>query len=99
MSAFTCDHGESYPLFGQGGGEALAAEADIPFIGGIPLEPAVSQGGDTGSPIALRDGAAAEAFGAIVDRLVNELAPPVAMAGCSARMLNAAMAALDALDA
>jgi len=99
MSAFTCDHGESYPLFGQGGGEALANEADIPFIGGIPLEPAVSHGGDIGSPIALRDGAAAEAFGAIIDRLVNDLAPPVAMAGCSARMLNAAMAALDALEA
>jgi ATP-binding protein involved in chromosome partitioning len=99
MSAFTCAHGESYPLFGQGGGEALAAEADIPFIGGIPLEPAVSLGGDIGSPISLRDGAAADAFGTIVDRLVNELAPPVAMAGCSARMLDAAITALDALDA
>lgn len=99
MSAFTCAHGESYPLFGEGGGQALAVDADVPFIGGIPLEPAVSHGGDTGSPIALRHGPAAEAFGSIVDRLVNELAPPVAMAGCSARMLNAAMAALDALEA
>ena len=99
MSAFTCAHGESHPLFGAGGGESLAAEAGIPFIGGIPLEPAVSQGGDIGSPISLRDGAAADAFGAIVDRLVNDLAPPVSMAGCSARMLDAAVAALDALEA
>ena len=99
MSAFTCAHGESHPLFGAGGGESLAAEAGIPFIGGIPLEPAVSQGGDLGSPISLRDGAAADAFGAIVDRLVNDLAPPVSMAGCSARMLDAAVAALDALEA
>jgi ATP-binding protein involved in chromosome partitioning len=99
MSAFICAHGESHPLFGSGGGAALAAEAGVPLIGSIPLEPAVSEGGDTGAPIALGQGAAADAFGQIVDQLVNELAPPVAMAGCSARMLDAAMAALDALDA
>ncbi|MBU6328829.1 MAG: P-loop NTPase [Acidobacteria bacterium] len=99
MSAFTCSHGERHALFGEGGGEALAAEAGVPFIGGIPLEPAVSHGGDTGAPIALGDGAAAAAFGSIIDRLVDELAPPVAMAGCSARMLDAAIAALDALEA
>ncbi len=99
MSAFICAHGESHPLFGSGGGAALATEAGVPLIGSIPLEPAVSEGGDTGAPIALGQGPAADAFGQIVDRLVNELAPPVAMAGSSARMLDAAVAALDALDA
>jgi len=99
MSAFICAHGESHPLFGSGGGAALAAEAGVPLIGSIPLEPAVSEGGDTGAPIALGQGPAADAIGQIVDQLVNELAPPVAMAGCSARILDAAMAALDALDA
>jgi ATP-binding protein involved in chromosome partitioning len=95
MSAFTCAHGESYPLFGDGGGEACAREAGAPLLGSIPLEPAVSAGGDAGKPIALGDGAAAEAFRAIAARIVEEAVPPVQMAGCSARMLDAAVAALD----
>ena len=47
-------------------------------------------------PVALGDGPAAEAFRAIADLIVDEAVPPVAMAGCSARMLDAAVAALDA---
>jgi hypothetical protein len=48
MSAFTCDHGESYALFGSGGGQTLADDAGIPLLGPIPLEPRVSAGGDAG---------------------------------------------------
>ena len=99
MSAFLCDHGESYPLFGSGGGATLAADAGVPLLGQIPLEPSVSLGGDTGRPVSLGDGPAADAFRAIADVIVNEAVPPVEMAGCSARMLDAAVAALDALDA
>lgn len=98
MSAFVCDHGESYPLFGAGGGATLAADAGVPLLGQVPLEPSVSLGGDTGAPIALGDGPAADAFRGIADLIVNEAVPPVEMAGCSARMLDAAVAALDALD-
>jgi ATP-binding protein involved in chromosome partitioning len=99
MSAFTCEHGTSYPLFGEGGGEALAETAGIPLLGKVPLEPAVATGGDDGEPIALGEGPAAEAFRALAARLVDEAVPPVEMAGCSARMLEAAVEALDALDA
>ena len=99
MSAFVCDHGESYPLFGSGGGAALAAEAGVPLLGQVPLEPSVSRGGDTGSPVALGEGPAAEAFRTIAGVIVREAVPPVEMAGCSARILDAAVAALDALDA
>jgi ATP-binding protein involved in chromosome partitioning len=98
MSAFTCEHGSRYPLFGEGGGEELAADAGVPLLGQVPIEPSVAAGGDAGAPVALGDGPAAEAFRAVVDRLVDEYVPPVAMAGCSARMLDAAVAALDALD-
>jgi ATP-binding protein involved in chromosome partitioning len=98
MSAFVCDHGESYALFGSGGGELLARDAGAPLLGQIPLEPSVADGGDHGRPIALGDGPAAEAFRALADRVVEEAVPPVEMAGCSARMLDAAAAALDALD-
>jgi ATP-binding protein involved in chromosome partitioning len=98
MSAFVCEHGDSHAIFGEGGGAALAADEGLPLIGSIPLEPAVSRGGDTGSPIVLREGPAADALRAIADRLADDLAPPISMAGCSARMLDAAMAALDAAD-
>jgi ATP-binding protein involved in chromosome partitioning len=99
MSAFTCDHGETYALFGSGGGEELARDAGVPLLGKIPLEPSVAAGGDAGTPVALGSGPAAEAFRAIAATIVEEAVPPVAMAGCSARMLDAAVAALDALDA
>jgi ATP-binding protein involved in chromosome partitioning len=99
MSAFRCEHGDLHAVFGEGGGAALAEEAGVPLIGSIPLEPAVSAGGDAGSPVALGDGDAADALRAIATRLVDDLAPPVAMAGCSARMLAAATAALDAASA
>jgi ATP-binding protein involved in chromosome partitioning len=98
MTAFICEHGKSYALFGSGGGEQLARDANAPLIGQIPLEPSVALGGDTGTPIALGEGPAADAFRALADRVLDEIVPPVQMAGCSARMLDAAAAALDALD-
>jgi ATP-binding protein involved in chromosome partitioning len=39
MSEFVCDHGESYALFGSGGGAALAADIDVPLLGQVPIEP------------------------------------------------------------
>ncbi|MBW3548126.1 MAG: Mrp/NBP35 family ATP-binding protein [Actinobacteria bacterium] len=94
MSAFTCDHGQSYALFGTGGGEALASDIGVPLLGQVPLEPAVSAGGDTGAPVALGEGPAAEAFHAIAGRIVDEAIPPVDMAGCTARLLDSVEAAL-----
>ena len=99
MSSFTCEHGTTYSLFGEGGGAQLAAEAGVPLLGQVPLEPAVSAGGDAGEPVVLGEGAAADAFRAIAQRILTEAIPPAEMAGCSARMLEAAVAALDALDA
>ncbi len=99
MSTFTCEHGTSYPLFGEGGGQSLADDAGIPLLGSIPLEPSVSAGGDAGEPVALGAGPAADAFRAIAAVLVEEAVPPPELAGCSARMLEKAVAALDAMDA
>jgi ATP-binding protein involved in chromosome partitioning len=99
MSAFTCEHGERYALFGEGGGAALAADAGVPLLGQIPLEPSVAAGGDEGEPVVLGEGPAAEAFRAIADHILTEAIPPAEMAGCSARMLEAAVAALDEHDA
>jgi ATP-binding protein involved in chromosome partitioning len=98
MSAFRCEHGEIYALFGEGGGSELAHDAGVPLVGAVPLEPSVSAGGDEGTPVALGDGPAAEAFRAIAAHIVTEAVPQAEMAGCSARMLDAAVAALDAAD-
>ena len=100
MSAFTCEHGESYALFGSGGGQALADEIGVPLLGRVPIESAVSAGGDAGAPVAIAGtGAAADEFRAIARRLIDDIAPPANMAGCSARMLQMVTAALDAKPA
>jgi ATP-binding protein involved in chromosome partitioning len=94
MSSFTCEHGTTYALFGEGGGAALAGEVGAPLLASIPLEPSVAAGGDAGTPVALGDGPAAEAFRALARRLVDEAPPADAMAGCSARILERVEAAL-----
>jgi ATP-binding protein involved in chromosome partitioning len=101
MSAFTCDHGQSYPLFGSGGGQALADEVKAPLLAQIPLEPGVAAGGDTGSPLALAEpqSAAGQAFHLLAHRIATEVMPPVEMSGCTARVFAAANANLAALDA
>jgi ATP-binding protein involved in chromosome partitioning len=99
MSSFRCDHGQEYALFGEGGGQALAHDAGVPLLAQIPIETSVAAGGDSGQPVALGVGPAAQAFRDLATLIATEAAPPVSMAGCSARMLDAAMAALDAMDA
>jgi len=97
MSEFTCEHGETYALFGTGGGQALADEIGVSLLGRVPIEPTVAAGGDAGMPVALAgSGRAADEFRAIARRIVDEVAPPANMAGCSARMLQMVAAALDA---
>ena len=99
MSAYVSEDGQRHELFGAGGGSALAADIGAPLLGSIPLDAAVANAGDTGRPIALGEGPAADAYRAIVDLLVTEAAPPIEMAGCTARLLVAAEEALDAADA
>src|SRR3954464_1474272 len=51
MTAFACPHcGELTEIFGRGGGERFAAEHNLEYLGGIPLDITVRQGGDVGVP-------------------------------------------------
>lgn len=62
MSYYQPPHSqEKTYLFGKGGGERLAKDSGAPFLGAIPIDPAISKSGDTGKPL---DGAtsAAEQF-------------------------------------
>ncbi len=98
MTEFVADDGTHYELFGSGGGSALAEDAGVELLGQIPIEAAVAAGADAGVPVTLGEGPAADAFRAIAEVIVSEAIPPVEMAGCSARILDAAAAALDARD-
>jgi len=95
MSAFVTPDGKSWPLFGEGGGQRLAAEIGVPLLGSIPLEPAVSKGGDTGQPVAQSGGPAGEAFHEIASLIVNEISPPINMAECSASSMTEVSVTLE----
>ena len=101
MSEFVAPDGQRFALFGRGGGQALADEIGAPLVASIPLEPEVSEGGDTGTPVALSapDSPAGTAFRVLAARVVDELLPPVEMAGCTARIFELASANLAAADA
>lgn len=92
MTTFECEHGDTYRLFGEGGGRALADSIEVPLIGQVPLEPAVSRAADAGNPVVLSDPdtTAARVLGEIAARIVDELLPPIEMAGCTARVFDAA---------
>ncbi len=54
MSGFTCPScGEVTHIFHQGGGEAIAADLGVPFLGRVPLDPAVVDSGDDGVPLVI----------------------------------------------
>ncbi len=101
MTEFVAPDGQRFALFGSGGGAALAAEIGAPLVASIPLAPAVSEGGDGGVPAAWADpeSPAGAAFHALAARIVEELLPPVEMAGCTARIFELATANLAEVDA
>jgi len=51
MSYFVGDDGKRYDIFRAGGGQKLAAEANVPLLGELPIDPRVAECGDTGEPI------------------------------------------------
>jgi ATP-binding protein involved in chromosome partitioning len=67
MSYLELPDGTRMDVFGTGGGERLAKEADVSFIGAIPMDPAVRTGGDSGKPVVIShpDSPVAQALEAI----------------------------------
>ncbi|TDK28466.1 iron-sulfur cluster carrier protein ApbC [Luteimonas aestuarii] len=68
-----CGHVEH--LFGQGGGERMAAQYGVPLLGSLPLEIGIREQGDAGTPIVVAqpESAAAQAYRETARRLVEEL--------------------------
>jgi ATP-binding protein involved in chromosome partitioning len=72
MSGFICPHcGEATEIFGSGGGRKLAAIADIPFLGEVPLGEGVVEAGDSGQPtvVAAPDSPEAVAFRELAEQV------------------------------
>ena len=77
MSHFLCPSCQhESDIFGKGGGEALATELSVPFLGRVPIYEPIRIGGDTGVPITVGDpaSAAAKAFRAAAERLASQIA-------------------------
>ncbi len=80
MSGFVCPHcGEETDVFKRGGGERTAAKLGTAFLGRVPLDPAIVEGGDAGVPIVVAqpDGPHAAAFRRIAEAVVAEVAADV----------------------
>jgi len=74
MSGMVCPHcGKTIDLFGKGGGEKAARELGVPFLGSIPIDPAMVKAGDEGRPYILRhaDTPSWKAVDAVMDNLVK----------------------------
>ncbi len=74
MSGLVCPHcGENINLFMTGGGQILASEMNIPFLGRIPLDPQVVTSGETGQPFvkSAPGSPTANAFAEVVQAVLN----------------------------
>jgi ATP-binding protein involved in chromosome partitioning len=76
MSYFVCPHcSERTDIFSHGGGEKTSHQFRVPFLGQIPLETSVREGGDKGQPIVIGEGSslAAQAFKEVAQRLAARI--------------------------
>jgi ATP-binding protein involved in chromosome partitioning len=77
MSYYNCPncHSET-DIFGHGGGEGLAKDMDVPFLGRLPIYQPIREGGDTGVPIVVSEpgSSAARSFVAVAERAAAQVA-------------------------
>lgn len=76
MSYFVApDTGTQYDIFGQGGGRKVADRMGVPFLGEVPIDPRVREGGDTGTPIVVQapDSPAGKALREIAQNLAAKI--------------------------
>ena len=91
MSFFLCPHcGERTEIFSHGGGERASAKLDIPFLGRIPIDPAIRAGGDIGMPIvAAQPGSpTTQAFKEIAAKLAATISTPAGEGQSVSRIEN-----------
>ena len=76
MAYFTPEElpNNKYYIFGQGGGQQLAAENEVAFLGEIPLVQGIRESGDAGKPHVMSDDVTADAFKALAERVAQQVA-------------------------
>jgi ATP-binding protein involved in chromosome partitioning len=76
MSYYTCTncHHEA-DIFGHGGGETLAADMNVPFLGRLPIYQPIREGSDTGTPLVIAEPAspATKAFLTVAERTAAQV--------------------------
>jgi ATP-binding protein involved in chromosome partitioning len=55
MSGFTTPDGERFTIFGEGGGQELANDLDVPLLGKVPISEPLREHSDNGTPLVLSD--------------------------------------------
>jgi ATP-binding protein involved in chromosome partitioning len=76
MSYFVCVHcHEQTDIFGHGGGKKMAEDLSIPFLGEVPIDTRVREGGDEGRPIVslFPDAPAARAFSDVAGKVAAQI--------------------------
>lgn len=76
MSTFICPHCQAEtPIFNQHGAQRVSENLEVPFLGNIPIELAIRQGGDVGMPVMSQEGNSPyqEAFLKIAKNVINAL--------------------------
>ncbi len=75
MSYLELPDGSKMDIFGNGGGKRMAEAADVPFLGSIPLDQTVCEGGDAGKPVILShpDSAVAKALVSMTEELAAKI--------------------------
>ncbi len=73
MSYLELPDGQHLDVFGAGGGARLANEAGVPYLGSIPMDPAVRVGGDAGEPVVISapDSPVAQALRSIAEQIAE----------------------------
>jgi ATP-binding protein involved in chromosome partitioning len=79
MSGFTTPGGERFAIFGEGGGQELADELDVPLLGKVPLTMPLREHADSGTPLVIEDSGdpASQAIHQAARGLIAIGAPPV----------------------
>jgi ATP-binding protein involved in chromosome partitioning len=70
MAGLPLPDGTIMPVFGSGGGEKTAKEFGVPLLAQLPIDIAIREGGDAGTPVASGDSASAKVFNELAVKLI-----------------------------
>ncbi len=74
MSGLRCPYcGNVIYVFSKGGGESLAREMDVKFLGSIPLDPNIMESGEAGKPFVKEESETTKVFVEVVERMLDEI--------------------------